>query len=151
MSKDHGPALYRRGLYTFWKRQAPPPLLLAFDAPTREIRQCRSRTNTPMQALVVLNDPTYVEAARKLAERVLQGGGATDDECLRRVFLIVASRQPDADEQSQLAKLLGATNRGRSEGTLSRGGRCWRSASRLPTRRSIRLDWRPGRLWPMRS
>ncbi|HEV7225998.1 MAG TPA: DUF1553 domain-containing protein, partial [Pirellulales bacterium] len=61
--QDHGPALYRRGLYTYWKRQSPPPGLLAFDAPTRETCVVRrSRTNTPLQALVLLNDPTYIEA-----------------------------------------------------------------------------------------
>jgi hypothetical protein len=106
--QDHGERLYRRGMYTFWKRQAPPPALLAFDAPTRETCVVRrSRTNTPLQALVVLNDPTYIEAARKLAERVLHSDRTTNDERLRLAFLIVTARQPDVAEQAELTRLLG--------------------------------------------
>ena len=70
--QDHGADLYRRGMYTFWKRTVPPASLAAFDAPDRE--KCTARrvmTNTPLQALALLNDPTYVEAARALAERVV--------------------------------------------------------------------------------
>jgi hypothetical protein len=105
--QDQGEGLYRRGIYTFWKRQAPPPSLLAFDAPTRETCVVqRSRTNTPLQALVVLNDPTYVEAARKLAERVLRSDRRTDDDRLRLAFFIVTGRYPDDTEHAELAKLL---------------------------------------------
>ena len=74
-----GEDLYRRGLYTHWQRQYLHPSMLAFDAPSRE--ECtadRARSNTPLQALVLLNDTAYVEAARALAEAIVREGGATD-------------------------------------------------------------------------
>ena len=71
-TQSHGTDLYRRTMYTFWKRTSPPPTLITFDAPDRETCTVRrATTNTPLQALVLLNDPTYVEASRKLAERLL--------------------------------------------------------------------------------
>ena len=81
--QDQGPSLYRRGLYTFWKRTVAPPSMVAFDAAGRETCTVReSRTNTPLQALDVLNDVTFVEAARALAERVIHEGGKTLEERL---------------------------------------------------------------------
>jgi hypothetical protein len=78
--RDTGESLYRRGLYTFWKRSAPPASLDILNAPNRETCAVRrERTNTPLQALVTLNDPTFVEAARHLAQAALKEGGATDD------------------------------------------------------------------------
>ena len=88
---DTGEALYRRSLYTFWKRSAPPASLEVFNAPSREVCSVgRERTNTPLQALVTLNDPQYVEAARSLAQAALQGAPsepkATLDFMARRVL-----------------------------------------------------------------
>ena len=78
---DKGEGLYRRSLYTFWRRTSPPPNMLAFDVPGREVCVVRRQsTNTPLQPLVLLNDPQFVEAARCLGERLLRAGGATLDE-----------------------------------------------------------------------
>ena len=99
--QDSGDALYRRSLYTFWKRTSPPPSMAAFNAPTRE--QCtvrRERTNTPLQALVLLNDPQYVEAARRLAEYTVKSGGSPIDsakEMLERVLTKPADKRDVAD------------------------------------------------------
>ena len=103
---DAGDGRWRRSLYTYWKRQAPPPALMTFDAPTRE--KClvrRARTNTPLQALVLLNDETYVVAARALASRTLQATGS-DAIRLRAMFLRVTSRLPEPREQEVLQELL---------------------------------------------
>ena len=78
---DQGEGLYRRSMYTIWKRTAAPPQMLLFDASGRETCTVkRSRTNTPLQALTLLNEVTYVEAARALAERMIIDGGATPAE-----------------------------------------------------------------------
>jgi hypothetical protein len=99
---DLGEGLYRRSMYTFWKRTCPPPGMSVFDAPDRETCVARrARTNTPLQALVLLNDPTYVEAARKLAERVLLTQ-TTDSERLASLFELAVCRAPEADESALL-------------------------------------------------
>jgi hypothetical protein len=106
-NQGHGGSLYRRSLYTFWKRTAPPPSLLTFDAPDRE--KCTARrplTNTPLQALVLLNDPTYVEAARALAVRTLREGGDRDSGRLRYAFRLTTSRYPTIAELRILKDLL---------------------------------------------
>jgi mono/diheme cytochrome c family protein len=98
-----GPDLYRRGMYTVWKRTVPPPSLTLFDAPDRE--KCTARravTNTPLQALVLLNDPTYVEASRALAERTLRNGGKSDQARINFAFRLATARTPDAQERTVL-------------------------------------------------
>jgi mono/diheme cytochrome c family protein len=96
---DHGENLYRRSLYTFWKRTVAPPNMITFDAAGREtciVRQ--TRTNTPLQALTLMNDVTYVEASRKLAERVLKEGGASTEQRLTRMFRLLTARPPQPVE-----------------------------------------------------
>jgi len=97
--QDHGEKLYRRGIYTFWKRTIPPPSLVSFDAPNRELcTMRRSTTNTPLQALVLLNDPQYVEASRAFAERILLEAPPTRDERLRFAFEAATARLPTEQE-----------------------------------------------------
>ncbi len=96
---DHGGNLYRRSLYTFWRRTSPPPNMLAFDAPSREVCVVRRQTtSTPLQPLVLLNDPQFVEAARALGERMLREGGTTPEARLTFAFRVAATRQPTGRE-----------------------------------------------------
>ena len=104
---DRGEAQYRRGLYVWWQRTFLHPSLLAFDAPSRE--ECiaeRSRSNLPQQALVLLNDPTYVEAARVLAERILAGGGADTAHRLEYAWQRALQRRPRPEETATMIALL---------------------------------------------
>ena len=97
--QDAGDKLYRRSVYTFWKRTVPPPSMAVFDAPTREYCQVRrSRTNTPLQAFVLLHDPQFIEAARALAQRMLVEGGKTPEEQIRFGFESAVGRQPTEQE-----------------------------------------------------
>jgi hypothetical protein len=94
-----GDDLYRRSMYTYWKRSVPNPAMLAFDAPFRETCSVRrTRTNTPLQALNLMNDPTYVEAARLLAVRMLREGGSSSESQVTLGFRLVLSRAPRAAE-----------------------------------------------------
>jgi hypothetical protein len=104
---DVGAKQYRRGLYTWWQRMFLHPSLAAFDAPSRE-ESCvaRSRSNTPQQALALLNDPTYVEAARVLAERMIADGGSKDPTRIEWAYQQVLSRQPRHEETKLLTAVL---------------------------------------------
>lgn len=105
-SQSHGKDLYRRTMYTFWKRTCPPPSLATLDAPDREVCVVRrSRTNTPLQALVLMNDPTYVEAARKLAERMMKEGGRTPEERIAFAFKLATARSPKDKETAVLKRV----------------------------------------------
>lgn len=100
--QDHGENLYRRGLYTFIKRTVPPPSMMIFDASNRD--QCevkRLTTNTPLQALIMLNDPQVLEAARVLAARLLQQPGSADDR-IYKAFRLIVCRKPKAEEMKLL-------------------------------------------------
>lgn len=104
--RDDGPALYRRSLYTFWKRTSPPPSMLTFDAPSRE--SCtvrRARTNTPLQALVLMNDIQFVEAARALAERMMTEAGPTPEDRVTFAFRLATARRPASDELDVFLRL----------------------------------------------
>ena len=103
--QDHGENLYRRSLYCFLKRTAPPPFMSNFDGPNRE-QLCarRERTNTPLQALQLLNDTQQFEAARVFAERILEEGGSSTEDRLRFAMRTVLSRPPVAEELTLLTK-----------------------------------------------
>lgn len=97
--QDHGAALYRRSIYTYWKRTVAPPAMVTFDAPTRETCTVReSRTNTPLQALTLLNETTFVEAARVLAQRTLREAEPTDEARVAWAFQLATSRPPRPTE-----------------------------------------------------
>ena len=98
---------YRRGLYTFWRRTMLYPTFQIFDAPSREFCAVnRARTNTPLQALVTLNDPAVVEAARAFAKRVLGGADQHDSTRLRFAFQLATSRIPNRQEMDLLTAVL---------------------------------------------
>jgi len=106
--QSQGDGLFRRSLYTYWKRQIPPPTMQLLDAPTRETCVLRrQRTNTPLQALALLNDVQFIEAARGLAARMISAGG-TDQECINFGFKLVAARPATISEQHEVLQLLHA-------------------------------------------
>ena len=105
-SASHGDDLYRRGIYTFWQRTFVHPTMTNFDAPSRE--ECavfRTTSNTPLQALDLLNDPTFVEASRVFGEHILQYGGKDLRSQLRWAFQQATTRQPENDELQILVDL----------------------------------------------
>jgi hypothetical protein len=100
---DKGENLYRRSLYTFWKRTSPPPAMMNFDAAGRETCIVReNRTNTPLQALNLMNDVTYLEASRKMAERMMREGGPSVADRIAFGFRLATARRPGADESEVL-------------------------------------------------
>jgi len=111
--RDSGESLYRRSLYSFWKRTAPPPTLVTLDAPSRE--NCtvrRSRTNTPLAALALMNDEQFVEASRRMAERIMTEGGKGDGQRATYAFRLATSRLPnDAELRVLLDVYRGAAKR----------------------------------------
>jgi hypothetical protein len=102
--EDEGEGLWRRSLYTYWRRTVPPPGMITFDSPTRETCVIReTRTNTPLQALNLMNDVTYVEAARKLAGRMMAAGADAGSRA-RRGYELVLGRAPSPRESAALQK-----------------------------------------------
>jgi hypothetical protein len=106
-TESTGDELYRRSLYTFWKRTVPHPSLSTFDVPDREVCTARrAKTNTPLQALATMNDTFQVESARKLGERMLLQGGASPVERVSFAFELATARKPSAAELTTLDALL---------------------------------------------
>ena len=104
---DTGAGLYRRSLYTFWRRTTTPPNMTLFDAGTREVCTTnRTVTNTPLQALVLLNDPQFVEAARKLGERIMKEGGATDETRVKWAYRHVIGSPLSSEQLPILLELV---------------------------------------------
>jgi len=104
--ESKGEDRYRRGLYTYWRRTSPYPSMVAFDATSREVCTVkRTRTNTPLQALVTLNDPVYVEAAQALARRAVEEGGLSMRRRARWIFTTALGREPSREEVDALLKL----------------------------------------------
>lgn len=126
--QDHGDDLYRRSLYMYWKRTIAPPMMTNFDASTREACVVReNRTNTPLQALNLMNDTTFLEAGRQVGRRMLAEGGPTDEARLRYGFQLVLARTPQAKELEVLKSSLNyhrdffSTDSTRTEKFLAKG------------------------------
>src|SRR5262249_32700461 len=97
--QDHGEDLYRRSLYTFWKRTIPPPSLSNFDASAREAHVVRvNATDTPLQALDLMNDVTYLEAARAFAQRVMREGGPSPQARIAYALYLATAHRPTTAE-----------------------------------------------------
>jgi hypothetical protein len=130
---DTGPGLHRRGVYTHWQRTFLLPSFIAFDAPARE--ECtanRSPSNTPLQALVLLNDPTYVEAARVLAAKALREGGASEPARLQWMFARAVARPAAEAEVGLLAGLLDRQRRRYADDLAAARGLVSTGASPVP-------------------
>ena len=147
-----GPDLYRRSMYTFWKRTVPPAALTTFDAPDRE--KCTSRrliTNTPLQALVLLNDPTYVEAARALAQRAILEAPA---RCRMRALASCSAKRPRGAPSPAEATRPARPGAARARPLQERSG----AGRETDRRRRVESqatwkppNWPPGPRWPAPS
>ena len=105
--QDKGEGLYRRSLYTFWRRTTTPPNMMVFDTSTRDVCAARRQvTNTPLQPLVMLNDPQFVEAARKLGERIIRTGGETDESRAKWAYREVTGKPPTSAQLPILTDLI---------------------------------------------
>ena len=101
-----GKGLFRRSLYSYWKRTIPPPSMLTFDAAERTVCVVkRQHTSTPLQSLVLLNDPQYIEASRALARRMMEEAGSETEHQIRYGFKLLNSREPQAEEIAVLMRL----------------------------------------------
>jgi mono/diheme cytochrome c family protein len=107
--EDKGEGLYRRSLYSFWKRTIAPPFMMNFDSPSRETCTVReTRTNTPLQALDLMNDVAFLEASRKLAERILREGGSSPEARIDYAYRVVLARPPRPAERQVVLETLNA-------------------------------------------
>ena len=105
--QDHGDKLYRRSMYTFWRRTMPPPSMTVFDAPTREFCKVRrERTSTPMQSLVLMNDPQLIEAGRVLAEKLVKAFPTNDAARVRDAYRLLTGRAPTAEQAKVIENYL---------------------------------------------
>ncbi|SHI31832.1 PSD1 and planctomycete cytochrome C domain-containing protein [Aquimarina spongiae] len=113
--QDKGEGLYRRSLYTFWKRTVPPPSMLTFDAASRDFCTVqRQKTSTPLQALVLMNDPQFIEASEVMAIQVLKDNSSSETKKIETLFQKITSRKPDESEVNKLSAYL---NEQRQEST----------------------------------
>jgi hypothetical protein len=104
--QGHKDDLYRRSLYTVWKRSSPPPSMMNFDAPDRYLCVVkRQKTATPLQSLVLMNDPQYIEASRVLAERMMKEAGEVQEDKITFAFKALTSRLPRAEEMHLMKQL----------------------------------------------
>ncbi|MEL6987918.1 MAG: DUF1553 domain-containing protein, partial [Bacteroidota bacterium] len=104
--QDKGENNYRRSLYTFWKRTVPPPNMLLFDTPTRDFCMVqRENTSTPLQALVLMNDPQFLEASKALAIRAYNDKAGKKEEVIQLMFALATSRYPEENELQSLIEL----------------------------------------------
>ena len=149
-SRARAPDLYRRSLYTFWKRTIAPPMMINFDAAGRESCVVReTRTNTPLQALNLMNDVTFLEAARFIGQRMMKEGGADAAARLRYGFRLRDRPHAIGAETADPARQLAATICDYFAARRRRPQRVPRSrANRRPMPRSIRASWPPTRRSP---